>query len=133
MVEWWTSIHLVYREMHCFCTLLESYVHCVFVCVFTCSQLAVFRILFGHWKDFCELRMKLGEDKVLPTVERLRRHAKAREKQKQAELEQRLEQVRISREHSRHFVRHPFFVSNTTEVNSHVISNHLVSECFSQK
>ncbi|XP_076441403.1 regulator of G-protein signaling 22-like isoform X3 [Babylonia areolata] len=56
------------------------------------AQLTVFRILFAQWNEFCELRMNLGQDKVLPTIERLRRHAKAKERRKQQEME-RLESV----------------------------------------
>ncbi|KAL8596666.1 hypothetical protein ACOMHN_032608 [Nucella lapillus] len=51
------------------------------------AQLAVFRILFAQWNEFCELRMNLGQDKVLPTIERLRRHAKAKERRKQQDME----------------------------------------------
>ena len=56
-------------------------------------QLAVFRILFAQWNEFCELRMNLGQDKVLPTIERLRRHAKAKERRKQQEMDRKAEEV----------------------------------------
>ncbi|KAK7502187.1 hypothetical protein BaRGS_00006551 [Batillaria attramentaria] len=59
------------------------------------AQLTVFRILFSHWNDFCELRMNLGQDKVLPTIERLRRHAKAKERKKQQEMERKAEEERL--------------------------------------
>ncbi|XP_060077454.1 regulator of G-protein signaling 22-like [Ylistrum balloti] len=47
------------------------------------SQCAVFRTLFQHWNDFCEFRSNLADDKVLPTIERRRRHAKLKERQRQ--------------------------------------------------
>ncbi|XP_069127158.1 regulator of G-protein signaling 22-like isoform X2 [Argopecten irradians] len=47
------------------------------------SQCAVFRTLFQHWNDFCEFRTNLADDKVLPTIERRRRHAKLKERQRQ--------------------------------------------------
>ncbi|XP_033738546.1 regulator of G-protein signaling 22-like isoform X2 [Pecten maximus] len=47
------------------------------------SQCAVFRTLFQHWNDFCEFRSNVADDKVLPTIERRRRHAKIKERQRQ--------------------------------------------------
>ncbi|OWF36346.1 Regulator of G-protein signaling 22 [Mizuhopecten yessoensis] len=47
------------------------------------SQCAVFRTLFQHWNDFCEFRSNLADDKVLTTIERRRRHAKLKERQRQ--------------------------------------------------
>ncbi|KAK6179499.1 hypothetical protein SNE40_011844 [Patella caerulea] len=58
------------------------------------AQLAVFRVLSGHWTSFCEFRSNLADDKILPTIERQRRHAKKKELKKQQEMEERMEKVR---------------------------------------
>ncbi|XP_060585737.1 regulator of G-protein signaling 22-like isoform X3 [Ruditapes philippinarum] len=52
------------------------------------AQLVVFRVLFPHWREFCDFRLNLAEEKVLPTIERRRRHARAKERKRQQELEE---------------------------------------------
>ncbi|XP_053393937.1 regulator of G-protein signaling 22-like isoform X3 [Mercenaria mercenaria] len=52
------------------------------------AQLVVFRVLFPHWKEFCDFRLNLAEEKVLPTIERRRKHARARERKRLQELEE---------------------------------------------
>ncbi|KAL4236453.1 GTPase activator [Mactra antiquata] len=52
------------------------------------AQLVVFRVLFPHWNEFCEFRLNLAEEKVMPTIERRRRHAKAKERKRIQELEE---------------------------------------------
>ena len=54
----------------------------------------VFRYLFGHWNDFVQFRSNLADEKILPTIERRRRHAKMKEKQRQKEIEDRAARVR---------------------------------------
>jgi len=56
-------------------------------------QLVVFRVLFPQWSEFCEFRLNLAEDRVLPTIERRRKHARARERRKQQELEEKQARV----------------------------------------
>ena len=57
----------------------------------------MFRVLFSHWTDFCAYRSQLADDKILPTIERHRRKARADEKRKQKELEERKEKVPITK------------------------------------
>ncbi|KAL8572507.1 hypothetical protein ACOMHN_019546 [Nucella lapillus] len=59
------------------------------------AQLAVFRILFSQWNDFCDLRSNLGHDKVLPTIEKLRRHARVKDRRRQVEMERKAEEERL--------------------------------------
>ncbi|ESO87501.1 hypothetical protein LOTGIDRAFT_235002 [Lottia gigantea] len=55
------------------------------------AQLAVFRVLSSHWEPFCQFRENLADDKIMPTIERQRRHARIKEKKRQKELEERME------------------------------------------
>ncbi|KAK3091838.1 hypothetical protein FSP39_023074, partial [Pinctada imbricata] len=57
--------------------------------IFREAQLIVFRYLFGHWNDFVQFRSNLADEKILPTIERRRRHAKIKERQRQKEMEDR--------------------------------------------
>ncbi|XP_052256163.1 regulator of G-protein signaling 22-like isoform X3 [Dreissena polymorpha] len=52
------------------------------------AQLYVFRVLFPHWNEFCSFRLNLAEDKVLPTIERRRRHARVKERKRLQEFEE---------------------------------------------
>ncbi|KAL3869360.1 hypothetical protein ACJMK2_042052 [Sinanodonta woodiana] len=54
------------------------------------SQLIVFRYLFGHWNDFCNFRANLAEEKIMPTIERRRKHAKVKDRKRQQEVEERM-------------------------------------------
>ncbi|XP_078317133.1 regulator of G-protein signaling 22-like isoform X10 [Crassostrea virginica] len=56
--------------------------------IFREAQLIVFRYLYLHWNDFINFRSNLADEKVLPTIERRRKHAKIKERQKQRELEE---------------------------------------------
>lgn len=60
-------------------------------------------MLFGHWNDFCEFRSNLADDKVMPTIERRRKHAKIKERQKQKEEEEKQARVIISKHILRYF------------------------------
>ncbi|XP_046585614.1 LOW QUALITY PROTEIN: regulator of G-protein signaling 22-like [Haliotis rubra] len=61
------------------------------------AQLTVFRILFSQWNDFCEFRANLTEEKILPTIERRRRHAKSRQKRNHREIEEKASKERERR------------------------------------
>lgn len=56
--------------------------------IFREAQLIVFRYLYQHWNDFINFRSNMADEKVLPTLERRRKHAKIKERQKQRELEE---------------------------------------------
>lgn len=61
-------------------------------------QLTVFRVLFPYWSDFCKFRLNLAADKILPTIERHRRRAKAEERRRQEEARERKEKVTFYRQ-----------------------------------
>ncbi|XP_041356675.1 regulator of G-protein signaling 22-like isoform X3 [Gigantopelta aegis] len=50
------------------------------------AQLTVFRVLLTHWSAFCKFRANLTDEKVLSTLERKHRQAKAREKKRLEQL-----------------------------------------------
>ncbi|XP_052776517.1 regulator of G-protein signaling 22-like isoform X2 [Mya arenaria] len=52
------------------------------------AQLVVFRVLFPLWNEFSEFRLNIAEEKVLPTIERRRRHTRAKERKQQQLLEE---------------------------------------------
>ncbi|XP_064626526.1 regulator of G-protein signaling 22-like isoform X3 [Lineus longissimus] len=54
--------------------------------VFREAQLSVFRMLFAYWNDFSNYRSSVADDKILPTIERLRRRARQKERLKQKKL-----------------------------------------------
>ncbi|XP_056017621.1 regulator of G-protein signaling 22-like isoform X5 [Ostrea edulis] len=56
--------------------------------IFREAQLIVFRYLYQHWNDFINFRSNLADEKVLPTIERRRRYAKVKERQKLREIEE---------------------------------------------
>ena len=58
-------------------------------------QFAVFRILYNHWSDFCQFRSQVTEDKVMPTIERHKRRAKAEEKRRRRDLQEMRDKVKI--------------------------------------
>ena len=51
--------------------------------------------MFGYWNEFCEFRSNLADEKVMPTIERRRKHAKIKERQRQLELEEKQARVRV--------------------------------------
>ncbi|XP_078317126.1 regulator of G-protein signaling 22-like isoform X3 [Crassostrea virginica] len=61
--------------------------------IFREAQLIVFRYLYLHWNDFINFRSNLADEKVLPTIERRRKHAKIKERQKQRELEEKAQKI----------------------------------------
>ncbi|XP_078317128.1 regulator of G-protein signaling 22-like isoform X5 [Crassostrea virginica] len=63
--------------------------------IFREAQLIVFRYLYLHWNDFINFRSNLADEKVLPTIERRRKHAKIKERQKQRELEEKAQKIFI--------------------------------------
>ncbi|XP_062622308.1 regulator of G-protein signaling 22-like isoform X4 [Saccostrea cucullata] len=56
--------------------------------IFREAQLIVFRYLYQHWNDFINFRSNIADEKVLPTIERRRRHAKIKERHRQREMEE---------------------------------------------
>eukprot|EP00105_Crassostrea_gigas_P001535 XP_011413762.1 PREDICTED: regulator of G-protein signaling 22-like isoform X1 [Crassostrea gigas] len=61
--------------------------------IFREAQLIVFRYLYQHWNDFINFRSNMADEKVLPTLERRRKHAKIKERQKQRELEEKAQKI----------------------------------------
>ncbi|XP_023933546.1 regulator of G-protein signaling 22 isoform X1 [Lingula anatina] len=56
--------------------------------IFRETQLTVFRVLFQHWPDFQNYRSNISESKLVPTLDRLKKRARAKEMKKQRELEE---------------------------------------------
>ncbi|ELU18295.1 hypothetical protein CAPTEDRAFT_185777 [Capitella teleta] len=52
------------------------------------AQLTVFRVLFSLWADFCVYRSQVTNDKIVPTLERHRRKARADDKRRKREMEE---------------------------------------------
>jgi len=57
--------------------------------------LVVFRVLFPHWNEFCEFRLNLADEKIMPTIERRRKHARIKEKKKQIDQEEKQARVGV--------------------------------------
>ena len=57
------------------------------------AQLTVFRVLFTKWQEFCQFRNQITEDKMLPTLERLRKKNVVAEKKRLRESEEKQQRV----------------------------------------
>lgn len=51
-------------------------------------QFTVFRHLFRFWDKFCTFRGNHAEEKILPTIERIRKHERAKQRAEQQRLDE---------------------------------------------
>ncbi|VDI80829.1 Hypothetical predicted protein, partial [Mytilus galloprovincialis] len=52
------------------------------------AQFTVFRHLFRFWDKFCTFRGNHAEEKILPTIERIRKHERAKQRAEQQRLDE---------------------------------------------
>lgn len=52
------------------------------------AQFTVFRHLYRYWEKFCQFRANHAEEKILPTIERIRKHERAKQRAEQQRLEE---------------------------------------------
>ena len=62
---------------------------------FLLFQFTVFRHLYRFWEKFCTFRGNHAEEKILPTIERIRKHERAKQRAEQQRQDELALKVRV--------------------------------------